>query len=78
MTDQRAIGMTGLAVTTALGRGAEPQLAAVLAGVPGFATVDRFDVSSRRVRSAACLAEVGSLAAELAAAIGAGRAPRPA
>ncbi|HEX4726667.1 MAG TPA: beta-ketoacyl synthase N-terminal-like domain-containing protein, partial [Jatrophihabitans sp.] len=70
MTDQRAIGMTGLAVTTALGRGAEPQLAAVLAGVPGFGTVDRFDVSLRRVRSAACLAEVGSLATELAAAIG--------
>jgi 3-oxoacyl-[acyl-carrier-protein] synthase II len=66
VTDQCAIGMTGLAVTTALGRGAEPQLAAVLAGVPGFSTVDRFDVSLRRVRSAACLTEVGSLAAELA------------
>src|SRR6185312_17261949 len=62
--------MTGLAVTTALGRGAEPQLAAVLAGVPGFAPVDRFDVSSRRVRSAGCLAEIGSLAEELGAAIG--------
>jgi 3-oxoacyl-[acyl-carrier-protein] synthase II len=69
VTEQRAIDLTGLAVTTALGRGAEPQLAAVLAGVPGFSTVDRFDVSLRRVRSAACLAEVGSLATELAEAI---------
>ncbi|HET6209890.1 MAG TPA: beta-ketoacyl synthase N-terminal-like domain-containing protein [Jatrophihabitans sp.] len=69
MTDQRAIGMTGLAVTTALGRGAEPQLAAALAGVPGFGPVRRFDVSLRRVQVAATLAEVGSLADELAEAV---------
>ena len=65
MTDDRDISITGLAVTTALGRGAEPQLAAVLAGVPAFGPVGRFDVSALRVGVAATLAEVAPLATEL-------------
>lgn len=69
MTEDRAIGISGLAVTTALGRGAEPQLAAVLAGVPAFGPVGRFDVSSLRVGVAATLSEVEPLAEELSSVI---------
>ncbi len=45
--------IAGLAVTTAFGRGVAPLLDAVWAGRPGFASVDRFDVTQRRVRVAA-------------------------
>jgi 3-oxoacyl-[acyl-carrier-protein] synthase II len=60
------VGIAGLAVLSALGRGSEPQLAAALAGAAAFGPVDRFDVSGRRVGVAATLGSVGSLADELA------------
>jgi 3-oxoacyl-(acyl-carrier-protein) synthase len=63
------VAIAGLAVLSALGRGPEPQLAAVLSGASAFAPVQRFDVSRRRVGVAATLAQVDSLAAELAEAI---------
>ncbi|MGI8665166.1 MAG: beta-ketoacyl synthase N-terminal-like domain-containing protein [Jatrophihabitans sp.] len=67
MTELVPVGIAGLAVLSALGRGAEPQLAGVLAGVPAFAPVLRFDVSGRRVGVAATLGEVDTLPNELAA-----------
>ncbi len=69
MPDPVAVGVAGLAVTSALGRGRQAQLAAVLAGVPAFAPVSRFDVSGRRVQVAATLPEVASLPVELAVAV---------
>ncbi len=69
MVEVTPVGITGLAVVSALGRGAEPQLAAALSGVPAFGPVDRFDVSSRRVGVAATLGQVGALADELAGVI---------
>jgi 3-oxoacyl-(acyl-carrier-protein) synthase len=60
------VGITGLAVLSALGRGPEPQLAGVLSGSAAFGPVDRFDVSGRRVAVAATLGQVDTLAAELA------------
>lgn len=67
MPDRRArVGITGLAAVSALGRGAQAQLAGVLAGTPAFGPVRRFDVAGRRVREAATLADAGTLAAELA------------
>jgi 3-oxoacyl-[acyl-carrier-protein] synthase II len=60
------VDIAGLAVLSALGRGFEPQLAAVLGGVPAFGPVSRFDVGNRRVKVAATLPEVGTLPAELA------------
>jgi hypothetical protein len=66
MAEAVPVGITGLAVLSALGRGSESQLAAALSGAPAFAPVDRFDVSGRRVGVAATLGQVDSLAAELA------------
>ncbi|HEY3004414.1 MAG TPA: beta-ketoacyl synthase N-terminal-like domain-containing protein [Kribbellaceae bacterium] len=65
----RAVVVTGLAVTSALGRGPEAQLAAALAGMAAFAPLHRFDVAGRRVRDAATLPDAGPLAAELADAV---------
>jgi 3-oxoacyl-(acyl-carrier-protein) synthase len=44
---------TGLAARSAFGRGAPALLAGALAGQPAFGEVQRFDVSNRRVRTAA-------------------------
>ncbi|MPZ85362.1 MAG: beta-ketoacyl-[acyl-carrier-protein] synthase family protein [Actinophytocola sp.] len=59
-------GIVGLAAVSALGRGAQAQLAGVLAGAAAFGPVRRFDVDRRRVKDAATRADAGSLAGELA------------
>ncbi|MEU4191013.1 beta-ketoacyl synthase N-terminal-like domain-containing protein [Kribbella sp. NPDC026611] len=61
----RPVGVTGMSVLTALGRGPEAQLT----GVPAFSEVTRFDTSRRRTHHAATAAEVGSLEEELDLAI---------
>ncbi len=65
MTPPRA-GITGLAAVSALGRGAQAQLAGALAGTSAFGPVRRFDTTGRRVAAAATLADAGTLADELA------------
>lgn len=50
-----SIAISGVAVTTAFGRGTEPLLAAAWTGRPGFGPIDRFDVNGRRVSVAATL-----------------------
>jgi 3-oxoacyl-(acyl-carrier-protein) synthase len=57
--------VTGLAVTTAYGRGAEALLAGVLSGKPAFAPLTRFDVSACRAKVAAALPGTPSLRGEL-------------
>ncbi|WCN78808.1 beta-ketoacyl-[acyl-carrier-protein] synthase family protein [Micromonospora sp. LH3U1] len=69
MAEPRVIQLTGVHALSALGRGAGAQLAGVLAGVPAFAPVRRFDTAARRVTVAATLPDVGTLPDELAAAI---------
>ncbi|MEU2614752.1 beta-ketoacyl synthase N-terminal-like domain-containing protein [Micromonospora sp. NPDC007271] len=64
-----AVLVTGVAVATAAGRGAEASLAAVLAGRPTFAEVRRFDCGASRTRAAATLPDARSLAAELREAV---------
>lgn len=63
------VALTGLAAVSALGRGADAQLAGSLAGAAAFTPVRRFDVSGHRVTHAATLPDAGSLADELAGAI---------
>jgi 3-oxoacyl-(acyl-carrier-protein) synthase len=63
------VGLAGLAAASALGRGADAQLAGALAGTTAFTPVRRFDVRARRVTLAATLADAGSLADELVSAI---------
>lgn len=63
-------GITGLAAVSALGRGAQAQLAGVLAGAAAFGPVRRFDVGGRRVAAAATLADAGPLADEMVGVIG--------
>jgi 3-oxoacyl-[acyl-carrier-protein] synthase II len=58
-----------MAAISVLGRGAHAQLAGGLAATAAFAPVRRFDVDGRRVRTAATLADAGSLAHELTAVI---------
>jgi 3-oxoacyl-(acyl-carrier-protein) synthase len=65
MTAPRAV-ITGLGAVSALGRGAQAQLAGALAGTAAFGPVRRFDVAGRRVTDAATLADAGTLAGELA------------
>ena len=69
MVEARVAQLTGVYAVSALGRGADAQLAGVLAGVPAFGPVRRFDTAARRVTVAATLPEVATLADELAAAI---------
>jgi 3-oxoacyl-[acyl-carrier-protein] synthase II len=69
MAEVAPVGIAGLAVVSALGRGSEPQLAGALSGAPAIGPVDRFDVSGRRVGVAATLGQVDTLTAELAAVI---------
>ncbi|MEW2431913.1 beta-ketoacyl synthase N-terminal-like domain-containing protein [Micromonospora sp. NPDC047644] len=65
MVETRVAQLTGVYAVSALGRGADAQLA----GVPAFRPVDRFDTAARRVTMAATLPEVATLPDELAAAI---------
>ncbi|MGC4806949.1 beta-ketoacyl synthase N-terminal-like domain-containing protein [Micromonospora sp. DT233] len=69
MAERPTVRITGVHALSALGRGAEAQLAGVLAGAPAFRPVDRFDTGARRVAVAATLAQVGGLADELAEAV---------
>ncbi|MGW4501880.1 beta-ketoacyl synthase N-terminal-like domain-containing protein [Micromonospora sp. NPDC004336] len=69
MAERTAVQLTGVHATSALGRGADAQLAGALAGTPAFRPVDRFDTASRRVDAAATLPDVGDLAEELAEAV---------
>lgn len=62
-------GITGLAAVSALGRGAQAQLAGVLAGAAAFGPVRRFDTGGRKITTAATLADAGTLADELAGVI---------
>lgn len=62
-------GLTGLAVTSAHGRGTDALLAGLLAGEAAFSPVRRFDVSARKVTVAATLADATTLPAELAGVI---------
>ncbi|MBV9446270.1 MAG: hypothetical protein JO345_10285 [Streptosporangiaceae bacterium] len=61
--------VTGAAVISAYGRGTEALLAGLLSGRPAFAPVQRFDVSARRVRTAATMPESPDLGTELTGAI---------
>ncbi len=65
MTGPRA-AITGLGAVSALGRGAQAQLAGAMAGTATFGPVRRFDTGGRRVTDAATLADAGTLADELA------------
>ncbi|MGH3274628.1 MAG: beta-ketoacyl synthase N-terminal-like domain-containing protein, partial [Streptosporangiaceae bacterium] len=82
MTDRRAAAsplpvrrgagravLTGAAVASAYGRGAEALLAGVLSGQPAFAPVRRFDVSTRRASVAATMDGSPALLAELTRAV---------
>ncbi|MEU8421991.1 beta-ketoacyl synthase N-terminal-like domain-containing protein [Micromonospora sp. NPDC048835] len=69
MVEARVVQLTGMSAISALGRGVDALLAGVLAGVPAFRSVDRFDTAARRVTAAATLPDVGTLPDELAAAI---------
>jgi 3-oxoacyl-[acyl-carrier-protein] synthase II len=60
-----AVVLTGVAATTAFGRGVGALLDAVCAGRPAFQPVTRFDVAGRRARHAALLDQPGSLLDEL-------------
>ncbi len=62
--------VTGTAVLSAYGRGAEALLSGVLSGLPAFAPVQRFDVAGRRVRVAATMAGVPALLTEVIRAVG--------
>ena len=65
MTGPRA-AITGLGAVSALGRGAQAQLAGAMAGTAAFGPVRRFGTGGRRVTDAATLADAGTLADELA------------
>ncbi|MGN9776886.1 beta-ketoacyl synthase N-terminal-like domain-containing protein [Micromonospora sp. H33] len=69
MAERAGVQLTGVYATSALGRGAEAQIAGVLAGIPAFRPVRRFDTGPCRVDAAATLPEVGDLADELAEAV---------
>ncbi|SCF14642.1 beta-ketoacyl-[acyl-carrier-protein] synthase family protein [Micromonospora chokoriensis] len=69
MVERRVAQLTGVHAISALGRGAEAQLAGALAGVAAFGAVRRFDTAARRVTVAATLPDVGALPDELTAAV---------
>jgi 3-oxoacyl-(acyl-carrier-protein) synthase len=69
MSERRPVAVTGVSVMSALGRGAEAQLAAALTGTAAFTEVRRFDTGQRRVTVAATATGVGSLEEELLDAI---------
>ncbi len=61
--------VTGAAVLSAYGPGTEALLSGVLSGRPAFTTVQRFDVSGRRVRTAAAMPGSPELFTELTRAV---------
>jgi 3-oxoacyl-[acyl-carrier-protein] synthase II len=61
--------LTGMAVLSAFGRGADALLSGLLSGQPAFAPVGRFDVGARRVREAATVPGSPELAGELSSAV---------
>src|SRR3954468_15712655 len=66
MADRPApVALTGLAATTAFGRGSGPLLDAVCAGRSAFTPVTRFDVSRQRAGRAATLPGSADLVDEL-------------
>ncbi|MBQ0895773.1 beta-ketoacyl-[acyl-carrier-protein] synthase family protein, partial [Micromonospora sp. U56] len=69
MAEREPVPISGIHAVSALGRGADTQLAGVLAGTPAFRPVRRFDTTGRRVTVAATLPDVGTLPDELADAI---------
>ena len=75
MSDERVsrgtgqVVVTGTAVLSAYGPGTETLLSGVLSGRPAFAPVQRFDVSLRRVGSAAATAGSPQLDGEVARAV---------
>jgi 3-oxoacyl-(acyl-carrier-protein) synthase len=72
MADPRAaVAITGMAVTSAFGRGTDPLRAAAMAGRPAFAPTRRFSADGYRTRAAAELPGTPVLADELADAISA-------
>jgi 3-oxoacyl-(acyl-carrier-protein) synthase len=64
-----AVAITGMAVTSAFGRGTDPLRAAAMAGRPAFAPARRFSADSYRTRAAAELPGTPVLADELVDAI---------
>jgi 3-oxoacyl-[acyl-carrier-protein] synthase II len=64
-----AVVVSGVAASTAFGRGVAPLLDAVWAGRPGFAPISRFDVTGRRVGVAATAPGAPGLRTELVATI---------
>lgn len=69
MVEPADVLLTGIHATSALGRGAAAQVAGVLAGIPAFRPVRRFNTSPRRVNAAATLPDTGPLADELTEAV---------
>jgi 3-oxoacyl-[acyl-carrier-protein] synthase II len=65
----REVVVSAMSVFSAFGAGVEPLLAAVTAGTPGFAPVQRFDVGARRARVAAAAPGSPDLARELIRAV---------
>jgi 3-oxoacyl-[acyl-carrier-protein] synthase II len=63
------VGVTGMAVLSAYGRGTEALLAGLLAGQPAFTPVQRFDVSARRARCAAAMPGSPDLRTEITRAV---------
>ena len=57
--------MTGAAAASAYGRGTEALVSGMLSGQPAFAPVERFDVSTRRVRFAATMPGLPDLLTEV-------------
>jgi len=68
--DRLRVGITGLGVLSACGRGPEPLLKAALDGRAAFTPVTRFDVAGRRADTAAQLADARTLEAELIDVVG--------
>jgi 3-oxoacyl-[acyl-carrier-protein] synthase II len=60
-----SVVVTGAAAASAYGRGTEALLSGVLSGQPAFAPVQRFDVSTRRVRFAATMPGLPELRTEV-------------
>ena len=64
-----SVVVTGTAVLSAYGRGADALLSGTLSGRPAFAPVQRFDVSARRVRFAATMPDFPELRPEVTRAV---------
>src|SRR6516162_3495279 len=62
--------VTGAAVASAYGRGTEALASGMLSGRPAFVPVQRFDISTRRVRFAATMPGLPDLLTEVTRAAG--------